>query len=250
MPLDYSYVPLCQTWPVASPKHPAGRPVPPGVTMPDVPALVLTGDLDTITTPAEGDRAAALFRNAKRVIVANTGHVTAVGDEDECASVIVRTFIAREPIDPACAKQIPAIRLVPSFARRIEDVPRPNPVGMRRWNDTDLREAAAAVYAAGDALARADVLDESKGTGLRGGTFTATRRNGKLHIVLHGVKWTDDLAADGTLTYDEETGHVGVSLQMPGAAIRATWKGTAGDALAHITGTIGGRQITAQMFAP
>ncbi len=51
-----------------------------GVRMPDVPALVLTGDLDTITTPAEGDQAAALFRNARRVIVENTGHVSAVGD--------------------------------------------------------------------------------------------------------------------------------------------------------------------------
>ncbi len=62
IPLDYAYVPLCQNWPVAPAGHPAGQPFPPGTQMPDVPALVLTGDLDTITTPSEGDAAAKLVR--------------------------------------------------------------------------------------------------------------------------------------------------------------------------------------------
>src|SRR5262249_49113700 len=64
IPIDYAYVPLCTTWPVASTAHPAGEPVPPGTRFPDVPVLVLTGDLDTITTPAEGDEATRLFRHA------------------------------------------------------------------------------------------------------------------------------------------------------------------------------------------
>ncbi|MDP9025510.1 MAG: alpha/beta hydrolase, partial [Candidatus Eremiobacteraeota bacterium] len=79
MPPDFSYVPLCQSWPVAL-EYPAGHAVPHAARMPRVPALVLTGELDTITTPAEGDAAAALFPGAHRVIVANSGHVTAVGD--------------------------------------------------------------------------------------------------------------------------------------------------------------------------
>ncbi|HEY5426530.1 MAG TPA: alpha/beta fold hydrolase, partial [Candidatus Tumulicola sp.] len=108
IPLDYAYVPLCLTWPVASVAHPAGE-LAAGTQMPDVPALVLTGDLDTITTPAEGDAAAALFRNARRVIVVNTGHVSAVGDVYDCASALVRNFIARRPIDDACASRIPPL---------------------------------------------------------------------------------------------------------------------------------------------
>ena len=249
MPLDFSYVPLCQTWPLASAAHPAGQPIPPGVRMPDVPALVLTGDLDTITTPAEGDEAAKLFRNVRRTIVQNVGHVTAVGDPYACASVIVRDFIARRPVDTACTKVIPPVRLVPSFAQHVAQMPEPSPGNARRWNVTSLKKAAAAVYAAADALARIEALGTSSGTGLRGGTFTSVAKNGKLRIALRGVKWTDDLAVDGTVTYDEK-GRAAASLQMAGAAIHATWQGIAGFAYANLTGSVDGEQIKAQMIVP
>jgi hypothetical protein len=217
--------------------------------MPDVPALVLTGDLDTITTPAEGDQAAALFRNARRVIVENGGHVTAIGDEFACSSTIVRDFVARKPIDTSCTTTTPPVRLVPAFARTVAQMDTPNPGAAKRWNQISLRKAAAAVYAAADALARAQVLGESTGTGLRGGTFAAKSGGDKLRIVLHGVKWTDDLAVNGTVTYNAK-GNAGASLQFPGAAIRATWHGNAGFAYAKLTGSVGGDQINASMLVP
>jgi pimeloyl-ACP methyl ester carboxylesterase len=249
IPLDFSYVPLCQTWPAASAAHPAGQPVPPDTRMPDVPALVLTGDLDTITTPAEGDQASALFRNAKRVIVENSGHVTAVGDTYDCASVIVRAFVARRPIDTACTLTVPPIRLVPDFARHIAGMARPSPDGAKRWNDMDLRTAASAVYAAADALARVEVLASSSGHGLRGGTWSSTSKDGTVRIVLRGVKWTDDLAVNGTVTYDPK-GRATASLQFRGSAIRAVWHGTAGFGSANLTGRVAGRQIKAKMNVP
>jgi pimeloyl-ACP methyl ester carboxylesterase len=249
IPLDYAYVPLCQTWPVASAAHPAGQPIPAGVTMPRIRALVLTGDLDTITTPAEGDQAAALFPGAQRVIVENTGHVTAVGDPYACASVIVRNFIARTRVDTTCTKDVPPVRLVLAFPRTIEAVARPDPQGMKRWNDTYLREAASAVYAAGDALARVTALSSSKGAGLRGGTFTSAEKNGGVRIVLHGVKWTNDLAVNGTVTYDAKM-RASASLQFPGAAIHATWEGVSGKGYATLTGSVGGEHINAKMPAP
>ena len=58
IPIDYAYLQLCTTWPVASKQHPAGHPVPPNTRFPNVPVLVLNGDLDTITTPEEGAHAA------------------------------------------------------------------------------------------------------------------------------------------------------------------------------------------------
>jgi pimeloyl-ACP methyl ester carboxylesterase len=250
IPLDFSYVPLCQTWPVASAAHPAGHPVPSGARMPDVPALVLTGDLDTITTPAEGDQAAALFRNARRVIVENTGHVTAIGDPYDCASAIVRNFVARRPIDTACTRVVPAVRLVPDFPRTVAEMDRPSPGNAKRWNDIDLRKAGAAVAAASDALARVETLSSTSGAGLRGGTFTsATTKNGYTRITLHGVKWVTDLAVNGTVTYDTK-GNASASLQFPAAAIHATWRGMAGFTYANITGSVGGRQIEAKMLVP
>jgi pimeloyl-ACP methyl ester carboxylesterase len=250
IPLDYAYVPLCQTWPVASPRHPAGQAVPPGAIMPDVPALVLTGDLDTITTPAEGDAAAALFRNAERVIVANTGHVTAVGDVYHCASVIVRGFIAREPVDAACASGIPPMRIVPSFARYASDVPASTAVGVNRQSDGDLRETADAVLAAGDAVARIVALGVSSGTGLRGGTFDSATTASVTLVRLRRVKWTVDLPVSGTVAFDSRSGDVEGRLSWPNATVRVTWPSYAPDAQASIAGKIGSRDVRARMPAP
>ena len=54
---------------------------------------------------------------------------------------------ARRPIDTACTKVVPPVRLVPAFARTVAEMERPSPGDAKRWNDTDLRLAAAAVAA-------------------------------------------------------------------------------------------------------
>ena len=60
---------------------------------PPVPVLVLSGELDSITTPAEGGLVARQFPNAQQVVVRNSFHVTAVGDVDNCAQRLVRAFV-------------------------------------------------------------------------------------------------------------------------------------------------------------
>lgn len=248
IPLDYAYVPLCQNWPVATAAHPAGQPVPAGTSMPDVPALVLTGDLDTITTPAEGDAAARLFTHPRRVIVANVGHVTAIGDVYGCASLIVRAFVTRRPIDDACAQNIPPVRLLPAFARSIGQVAPAIAIG-RPQSNGDLRRAADAVWTAGDALARATVLGATGGDGLRGGTFTAATQGERTLVRLHGLRWTDDLAVDGTVGFDQG-GHAAARLEWPGTQLRAVWDAYVPAARATIAGRIDGRAVRATMPAP
>ena len=83
----------CTRWPTAPADNPAGPPMPPPGSYPDVPVLVLSGELDSITTPAEGNLVAAQFPDAQRVLVRNSVHVTAVGDKDDCAQRIVRSFV-------------------------------------------------------------------------------------------------------------------------------------------------------------
>lgn len=249
MPLDYAYVPLCQNWPVAPAAHPAGRPVPPDASLAGVPALVLTGDLDTITTPAEGDAAARLFARATRVIVENAGHVTAIGDPYGCASRIVRAFVARKPIDDACARSLPPVRLVPAFARSVGEVTPAAAIGPPQ-PDGNLRRCADAVWAAGDALARATTLGTTAAPGLRGGNFAAATHGDRTLIRLHGVRWTRDLAIDGTVDFDARTGRAGARLEWPGARLQAGWDAYAATARATIAGRIDGRPIRATMPAP
>lgn len=249
IPLDYAYVPLCQNWPVAPSAYPAGQPIPPGTAMPDVPALVLTGDLDTITTPAEGDATARLFPHATRTIVANAAHVTAIGDPYGCASVMVRAFVARRSIDTACVATMPPVRLVPVFARSLRDVAPAVAVGAPQ-RDGDLRRAADAVWAADDALARATVLGATGGAGLRGGRFAATAQADRILIRLQSVRWTNDLAVGGSVSFDAHTGRARAHLEWPGASIGAVWPVYGPPTNAALSGTIGGRTIRAQMPAP
>ena len=103
---DWQMLDWCTQWPSAPASNPAGPPMPPGGHYSDVPVLVLSGELDSITTPAEGDLVAAQFPNARHVRVANSFHVTAVGDTDDCAVRIVRSFVA----SPSAALQGPVRR--------------------------------------------------------------------------------------------------------------------------------------------
>ena len=119
---DWEMADWCLNWPVAPAAHPAGPPAPPSGSYPAVPTLVLSGELDSITTPEEGALIAGAFPAARQVLVANSFHVTAVGDTDDCAVRIVRRFV-RHPHTGltahrlSCANQVPPVRAVANYHR-------------------------------------------------------------------------------------------------------------------------------------
>ncbi len=253
IPIDYAYLQLCSTWPVASKQHPAGHPVPPNTRFPNVPVLVLNGDLDTITTPEEGAHAAALFARATHVIVANTGHVTALDDFDGCASSIVRRFGRTGKVVAQCAARVPALHLVPAFSRTLDEVDPANPSRGNHAPTEELRAAAAALLAAADVLARSYEFGFSSGSGLRGGTYTANPKNATDHATLSGVRWTKDLAVSGTADFDARSASAHAHLTVSGAAsgnLDATWPSVGSSAAAQISGTIDGYRLEATMPAP
>jgi pimeloyl-ACP methyl ester carboxylesterase len=227
IPLDYAYVPLCQNWPVAPLGHPAGQPFAPSRNMPDVPALVLTGDLDTITTPAEGDSAALLFQHAQRVIVRNTGHVTAIDDPWNCASSIVREFMNGTIPATACALRIPPLRLVDTFPRSRSEVA---PAILASGNATEqgLRDAANALDAAGDAWARVRQFDSTAGAGLRGGRFSVRSGASTTRILLDRVRWTADYPVSGSITWARTSGSVIAELRASNLRATASWNSLRG----------------------
>jgi pimeloyl-ACP methyl ester carboxylesterase len=119
VPLTVSLLGMCLNWTQAPAASDPGRPIAPGTAYPNTPTLVLSGEFDPLTPWPQGQAAAKLFPNAHFVVVENTTHVTALSDEDNCASEIVRKFVQRlDPGDTSCTKKVAEVYLVPSFARR------------------------------------------------------------------------------------------------------------------------------------
>jgi pimeloyl-ACP methyl ester carboxylesterase len=241
---DYSTVKLCLDWPAQAGPYPPGQPVPPNVKFPAVPTLVISGDLDTITTAAEGEATSALFPRARQVVEINGAHVDAIDDPYDCASRIARRFI--ETLDTGntgCLTRIPEVRTVPMFARRVDQLPQ---------SSRQLRAANAALQTVGDALARTSWLT-GDGTGLRGGTYTQSTSGDIEHVQLSGYKWAQDLPVSGTIAIDRHNGTVHAAVTVSGASrgtLLIDWNDLQPNAQARITGSLDGTKIHDTTYAP
>jgi pimeloyl-ACP methyl ester carboxylesterase len=258
MPLDYSFLDQCVAWPVSPPTHPASHVVPADAAYPDIPALILSGELDNITTMADGEAVAKAFRHGRQVRLANSFHVNALPRaRSACGAEIARRFISTlEPGDVGCAAAVPAVPLVPRFARKAAQL---EPAVGMNGNSADgesLKWVSAAVITAGDVLARLGSNSTVEGQGLRGGSFRVTHRGESLRILLHRVRWTEDMAVSGAI--DKSAGRPGAvraQLVLAGPAglagrLRIQWRDGGPEARAQIRGTIGGAAVVAQTPAP
>jgi hypothetical protein len=236
--------------------YPPGQPVPPGTVFPNIPVLVLSGTLDSLTPAKQGAEAAALFPNAQQILIANSFHVTAVGDLDDCASVIARNLVENlNPGDTSCAGKIAEVRMVPKFARTMAELDPATAGAGNQGTAADLRAAAAAALTAGDAIARWWVNLSGSGVGLRGGQFSYTGKGNRVEFQLTNSQWVEDLAVSGTIAWElvkPGAVHAAVTFTTPGGAgeLEITWHDRLPQAQATILGTIGGRAIVASMEAP
>lgn len=262
MPLDYSFLDQCIDWPVAPPGHAAGEVVPPDAAYPDVPALIVSADLDNMTTVADGAAVARAFPHGRQVIVANGFHVNALPRaRSACGADLVRRFIETlEVRDARC--QAPPVRLAGLFARHAADLEPAQGLASNQASDTQLRFASAAVLTAGDIVTRLRMNSSGHGVGLRGGRFTVVGRQGAQAVTLDAVRWTEDLAVSGTLekTRGRES-RVRAHLRLSPAGRSAgdariagvldiAWEDDAPAAVADIRGTLGGSRLAARMPAP
>jgi len=62
---------------------------------PDIPVLVISGELDNVTSPAEGRAAAALFPDGRQFVWRNAGHVQALYDPRSKGAARIRAFLRR-----------------------------------------------------------------------------------------------------------------------------------------------------------
>jgi pimeloyl-ACP methyl ester carboxylesterase len=258
MPLDYSFIDECVAWPVAPSSHPASHVVAADVQYPDVPALVVSGELDNITTMADGAAVAATFKHGKQIRVANSFHVNALPRaRSVCAARIVRRFIATlETGDSSCAASVPPLRLVPRFAQHAAELEPAAALPGNRADTAQLRWISAAVMTAGDVLARLAGNSTGLGVGLRGGSFRVESAAPPLRVDLNEVRWTEDLAVSGTIDNAKASfGVVRAALRLTGdggltGAITVEWPEGVANSMAIIRGSMAGAVVIARAPAP
>jgi hypothetical protein len=216
-----------------------------------VPTLVLSGELDSITTPAEGAMVARQFPRSRQILVSNSFHVTAYGDTDDCAVRLVRRFVRTPSRWPrhGCAGTVPPVRTLGAFPRRLTDVPLPPGPGSPRGR----RIAAASAATVADLVDRWWNNYSGHGVGLHGGTFRYTGdRTTVFH--LHGIRLLSDLAVSGTATWRRYGERMTVDLQVaaPGrrGRLHGSWDTRAVGSRAILRGTLGGHRVVVRFLAP
>jgi len=256
MPPDYAFIEQCVQWPPRDPRSPA-LPLVPDAPYPQIPVLVVSGELDNMTPVADGAAAAARFPRAHHVVITNGFHVNALPhSRSECGASLVRRFIANLSTgDDSCAAQVPPVRLLPQFARHASELLPAQGLPGNEAPEEALRAASAALLTAQDVIVRTLANGAGRGVGLRGGTFTATGAGGGYHLVLHEVRWTEDVAVSGQIDWPGRSGvtHALLEVQAPQGvrgSLELQWPEGAGGSQASARGTLASRALVAQAPAP
>jgi pimeloyl-ACP methyl ester carboxylesterase len=248
---DWQELDWCTRWPKAAADNPARPPRPTGGSYPAVPTLVLSGELDSITTPAEGAITESQFPRSKQIIVKNSFHVTAVGDTDHCAVRILRRFVRTPSQWPkhGCAAKVPPIRALGLYPRTL------GAVASASGHGTPLarRVAPAAAMTVSDLIDRWWSNYSGSSPGMRGGRWSYTGdRTTVFH--LHGVRLTRDLAVSGTATWKRFENTMRVDLRVVGhgraGTLHGHWATRRVGARAHLHGTFAGHPVRVSFRAP
>jgi pimeloyl-ACP methyl ester carboxylesterase len=265
---DWEEADWCLSWPSPGAGHPAGLPAPLAGHYPSTPTLVLSGELDSITTPAEGAEVAAAFPGARQVMVSNSFHVTAEDDADGCGSSIVRAFVAGPKTGLtaqalACATEVPPVRAVARYVTSVRGYPAAVAVEGNEATTPSLRASTAALATVADVVDRWYSNYSGAGGGLYGGTWDFS---GDQHTSfdLQGVRLTNDLAVSGTAAWaryrhqmvvhlvlrrTDSRGHVVKGSAFNGT-LTASWDTRTAGAHAVIDGRLGGHDVHAVAVAP
>jgi pimeloyl-ACP methyl ester carboxylesterase len=256
MPLDYAFIDQCVLWPPRTATWPSATLVP-DAPYPEVPVLVVSGDLDNMTPVADGAAAAARFPSAHHVVITNGFHVNALPhSRSECGALLVRRFLdTLSTEDDSCAAEVPAVRLVPRFARKAEELPAAQALPGNQADEAMLRVVTAALQACGDAIARARDNGAGPGVGLRGGTVTVHSAGAGYHLVLRRVRWTSDVEVSGQINWPGRSGEVHAALAVVAPAklhgkLELQWPEGVARSRASVRGDFGSQAVAAEAPAP
>ncbi len=199
----------CLTWP--SPRHfdPILTEEPP-IVPPTLPILILSADLDSVTSRGDAEQSLQqLGPSARLVSIPNENHAPALADPFNCAERIVREFVVapKGPPNVSCTQHIPEIRTVGLFPKYFLDEPPATPLPGNRANATELRLAAVAVAAIGDAIYGMPYVlsgdppncgNDYCGVGLRGGSYRIAPDG--MHVALDRMAYALGTSVSGTVS--------------------------------------------------
>jgi pimeloyl-ACP methyl ester carboxylesterase len=240
----------CIVWPAPAPTVPPA--VPPGATFPSIPALVLSGDLDTTVPSADARDVAKLFPDSHFIELAGSGHHTLFSFRSGCSQALVQRFLASRAVgNTSCARRpgitFPAVGRFPRLARGVQ----PALVSSRASDHSTprgRRVAAAAAWTLRDVLDNAESSDPN-GVGLRGGSYAGEFGDSALTLKLTRVRFTQDVTVSGHVTLQYKGG-LAAKLNVHGPGGQSGQLRISGVYLARgakrlrITGLLGARQVS------
>jgi hypothetical protein len=221
-----------------------------------VPTLVLSGDLDSITSVIDANETTEQFPNAVHVVVPNLGHVVADSDEIGCTLGIVNRFVKNlVPGNTNCVQKVRPVRTVPRFARTAGELAPLKALKGDKTTDAQRRIAAAGLETVGDIVARYYVTFNYVDSGLRGGKMTYDATDTGYDFKLKGYKWTEDIAVSGTVSWDQTSNLITAQVTLKSAgtqvgSLQISWNDADINAMASVTGKIQGAALIAQRIAP
>ncbi|GAA2425951.1 hypothetical protein GCM10010191_42990 [Actinomadura vinacea] len=241
-----SYPQWCVPWPTSRPSPP----VPPGAAYPDVPALVIGGELDPGMGSREATAVARRFPRGTAVTVPFGGHLSTFGGHGAyslCVRDLMRSFIADPgPVrDPGCSAE--TYRAIGSFPRTLAQV---RPATGSPLDREDARLVSAAFATVNDALTRrapeaAIVGRISDQAGLRGGRLILEKDTPSVR--LEQTRFVSDLAVTGQAAFttgNQATAKIQTRSRDRSSTLTLTWKTLRPESTTHVTGTLNGHPFS------
>jgi pimeloyl-ACP methyl ester carboxylesterase len=233
--LDLSPIDSCAFWPYATP-----GPALDEAALPDVPALILSGEADLRTPTANAQEVASAIPDSRLLIVPDTGHSVLTSEPGSCATDALRALFTGAEIKSCTHAPPPTLlRLPPLPPARLRAV-----TPARGYGGAPGRTLHA-VRLTLDDLSRqlfVALLEELGGTGistspslsgggLRAGWFELTGST----TVLHGYSYVPGVTISGRVTGSQ------IALAVGGYA--AAHGGLHGGGTRSLVGTLGGTHV-------
>ena len=235
--LTNSLVPICASWPDASP-----APAAPAV-LPNVPTLILSGGQD-LRTPTSGAKAvASLIADAQVLVVPYTGHSVLGSDFSGCAQAAVGAFFAGTPVQP-CTTTSNVFAPTPVAPRKLAYVRAPS--GLHGKPGRTLAAVLDAIVdldrqvVAATLQAEQELPSGSSFGGLRGGYARLTASA----ATMRGFSFVSGVALSGTFPVRNH--------QLQPATIRISGASAAHGTVKlsadkRVSGTLGGRRFNVSL---